>query len=252
MSFHRCFFASQFLFALLVMPAGADVVVPGAFAATEAPSTFSLFTTAAAGRTYQYTINANQLTSVVNHDLTGLQWRLNNAATVNWPTADTTWSFFDIYVGPGVTPSLMSNTFASNFTGGPTQVRSGGLTVTANSFTFGQTGTTPNAFGPAILFTTPYLYTGGDLTIEMRYSAHAGVTNNPAFDGVAASGGPGNGWGVDFSARWTSNSAGVTGSNGNFLVTNLLSQANIPEPSTSVAAFILVSGLLTIVRSRRQ
>lgn len=249
MSLHRCCVILWLVLSLCAVPAGADVVVPGAFATTEAPSTFSLTTTAAAGRTYQYTINANQLTTVIGQDLTGIQWRLNNAASANWPSVDTSWSFFDIYVGPGVTPSAMSNTFASNFTSAPTQVRSGGLVITANSFTFGQTGTTPNAFGTAILFSTPYLYTGGNLTIEMRYSAQVGTTTIPALDGVAASGGPGNGWGVDFSARWTSNSAGTTGANGNFIVTNLLSQTSVPEPSSAIAG-LLLTGLLLGTRRR--
>lgn len=226
----------------------ADVVVPNANAGVEAPGTFSLTSTAAAGRTFQLNIEAGQLASVVGQDITGLQFRLNNSATAIWPTVDTSFAFWDVFVGPGVDPSAMSNTFAANFTSGPTQVRSGGLTFTAGSFGFGQTGTVPNAFGSAILFNTPYAYTGGDLTIEMRFSGQVGATNQPAFDAITASGGPGNGWGVDFAGRWTSSATGTSGGNANFLVTNLLTQSSIPEPATGALAGLLLAGLLVARR----
>jgi hypothetical protein len=140
----------------------------------------------------------------------------------------------------------MSTTFASNFTATPTQVRSGPHNWDAGAFTF---GSTPNAFGPTMTFTTPYLYTGGDLTIEMRFAQQVGATTQSPFDAVAASGGPGNGWGVDFSARWTSSITGTTGANGNFLVTNLIV---VPEPTSFVlVGASLVSAAIWRKRNRR-
>ena len=226
--------------------ARADFVVPNSAAGVEADGAFFLTTTAAAGRTYQMTINSNQLTGAIGQQLTGFQLRLNGAVTANWPSVDTSWSFFDVYVGPGVDPAAMSNTFADNFSAAATQVRSGGLTITADSFTFGGA---PNAFGPSIVFSTPYLYTGGHLTVEFRFSAQTGATNQISADAVTASLGPGNGWGVDFAARWTGNAAGTSGANGNFVVMNLLTQAVIPEPSS---ACILLCGLVALgIRRRR-
>ena len=161
-----------------------------------------------------------------------------------WPPANTSYATWDVFVGAGVDPSAMSNTFASNFTGTPTQVRSGPYAVTAGTF---PAGGSPNGFGPALDFTTPFLYTGGDLAIEMRFAPQVGSSTQSSFDAVLASGGPGNGWGVDFSARWTANMAGTTGANGNFLVTNLVV---VPEPSA--VALVGVSALVALRRKPRR
>jgi len=211
---------------LIAGTAHAQVTVPNSAAGVEADGTFALTATAAAGRTYQFTIDSNQLTGLIGQQIGGMQWRLNGTAAAAWPPADVSYAFWDVFIGPGVDPTAMSNTFASNFTGGATQVRSGAAAFTAGSFT---NGASPNAFGPALNFSSPYLYTGGDLTIEMRFAPQVGTTTAPSFDAALASGGPGNGWGVDFSARWTANSAGVTGANGNFLATTFVT---VPEPSS--------------------
>jgi len=221
--------------------AHADVIVPNYGAATEADGSFALTSTGAAGRTFQLTMAAGQLTGLVGQQIAGVQWRLNGPGTVAWPPVDANFASWDMYVGPGVAPSAMSNTFASNFTSTPTQVRSGPLTIPAGSFTF---GSTPNAFGPTLAFTTPYLYTGGDLAFEIRFTAQTGATSQSPLDAVLASGGPANGWGVDFAGRWTGNYTGTTGSNGNFLVTNFV----VPAPAS--LALLGLSGCLAVRRRR--
>jgi hypothetical protein len=218
-------------------------VVPNYTATTEGDGTFALTSTGTTGRTYQMTIASSQLAGIVGLEITGMAFRLNGPGTANWPPVDANFSFWDIYMGPGVAPGSMSNTFADNFTAAPTQVRSGALTFAAGSFTF---GSTPNAFGPTIAFNTGYVYTGGNLTIEMRFSQQTGATTQSPLDAVTASGGPGNGWGVDFAARWTGNAQGTTGANGNFLVTKL---EVVPEPATLTALGI---GLLALLKRRRQ
>ena len=196
----------------------AQVVVPNAATVAEGDGTFALTSTAAAGRTFQLTIDSSQLVGLIGQNLTGLQWRQNAPGTAAWPPTATNYASWDVFVGPGVDPTAMSNTFASNFTSAPTQVRSGPFSYAAGAHSF---GSTPNAFGPTLNFTTPYLYTGGDLTIEMRFAAQTGATTQSPFDALTASLGPGNGWGVLFSGRWTANAAGVTGGNANFLVTRI-------------------------------
>jgi len=231
----------------VVAGAFADGVVPNAFAAVEAPSTFSLTSTATAGRTYQMTIAASQLTGFVGQNLTGMTWRLNNAVTAAWPSVLTSFTQWDIRIGAGVAPAAMSNTFASNFSGGNTLVRSGALSFNPNSFTIGGSGTTPNAFGPVIGFSTNYLYTGGDLCLEMRFSGQTGATNQPSFDGVAATDTV-NGWGTLFAGRWTSSSVGTSGGNANFLVTKFTTAA-VPEPASMA---VLGLGAAALLRRRRR
>ncbi len=219
------------------------IVVPNSLAGVEGDGVFSLTSTATAGRTFQLSISSGQLSGAVGQNIVGMRFRMNNGAAT-WPTISTSFATWNIFVGPGVAPSAMSNTFASNFTSAATQVRSGGLTFNANDFTG---GVGPNPFGPAINFNTPYTYAGGHLTIEMRFSGQVGATNQPAFDAVTASGGPANGWGVDFAGRWTSNIAGVTGGNANFLVTDLIT-APVPEPATFAA---LGLGAVALLRRRK-
>jgi hypothetical protein len=211
--------------------------------AVEGSGFFSLTTTGATGRTYQMTIASGQLSSVVNDVIVGMRFRLNSGAS--WPSVDVSYAQWDVYLGAGVAPSAMSNTYALNYTGGTTQVRSGGLAFTAGSF---PTGGTPNAFGPAINFTSGYHYTGGDLALEMRFSQQIGTTTQSPFDAVTALNGPGNGWGVDFAGRWTGDSAGTAGVNANFLVTEFVTEP-IPEPA-SLAALGL--GTLALLRRRRR
>ncbi len=219
-------------------------VVPNGFDTVDANATFALSSTATAGRVYQYQIDSSQLTAFVGMNLNGLQWRLNASIAADWPNATATFSQWDIFIGAGVDPSARSTTFADNFVGTPTQVRSGGLTITAGSFS--STGSPVKPFGPAVSFSN-YFYGGGDLTIEMRFSGQTGG-NTPTFDAGNSST---SGYGTVFGASWASSSTATTATGSptaNFLVTNIVASP-VPEPATCA---VLGVGVLTLLRKARR
>jgi len=192
-------------------------VAPNAFATTATTGTF-LGPYSNAARTYQLLIASSQLTNLTGKYLNSLAFRILPTASASWPTADVTVSDYDIYLSGSVDPANRSLTFASNVVGTQTQVRSGSLTIPANSVT---TGGNPNAFSFYINFTTQYLYTGGNLLIEIRHPAFTGTSIST--ESVLASGAPGNGYGVTVSACWTGsyNTGATSGSQGNFSVVSL-------------------------------
>lgn len=204
-------------------------VIPNAYSGTGGTGTFT-GPLANAQRTYQWLINANQLTAMVGANITSLAMRIPNSATANWPTADVTFTNFDIYLAPGRAPSARSLTFDSNIVGTKVQVRSGSLLIAANSYTFGGT---PNAFGPPITFTTPYAYSGGDLLVELRHSGFTGTTRTN--DAIITST---LGYGTSFSACWTGNYTGTTGTQGNFCVIQLNDDITPVELTSFVSSTI--------------
>lgn len=193
-----------------------EQVAPNAYTSVAATGSF-LGPFATSARTYQMLIAGSELTNLSGKYLTALAFRALPTASAAWPTADVTISDFDVYLSGSVDPANRSLTFASNVVGTQTQVRSGSLTIPAGAVTV---GSSPNAFSFYINFTTPWLYSGGNLLVELRHPVFTGTSIST--ESVLASGGPGNGYGVTVSACWTGSYSGATtGSNGNFSVISL-------------------------------
>jgi hypothetical protein len=193
-----------------------------------------------ATRRYQMVIDSGELTSLIGQPLTGVAFRLLPSATVAYPAADLTYADYDIFVGPGVDPSLRSLTFADNRAGPQTQVRDGALSITAGSY---GVGSSPQPFGPDITFDTPYLYTGGDLLVELVHSTSNGTSASN--DALLASD-PSTGYDTRFGATWSGNLDSLTGSRGNFTVARFTA---VPEPGTLGVAF---GGLALLALRRRR
>jgi hypothetical protein len=221
--------------ALLVSPALA-AVVPNDRENTAGNATF-LGPLASAARTYQLLIDDTQLTGLAGQQLSGITWRLNSAATVNFPAADANFASFDVRLSDSVDPVNRSLTFANNVVGAQTLVRSGPLTIPAGSF---PATTAPHPFGMVINFDTPYNYTGGNLLIELRHTGLVGGSSS--VDAISTSTAP---YGTGVSAAWTSSYTGVTGAQGNAVITMI---SVVPEPG---AVSLALGGALLALRRRR-
>ena len=120
-------------------------------------------------------------------------------------------------------PANRSLTFANNVVGPQKLVRSGPLTIPANSYGF---GSTPNPFGPIIAFQSGYYYGGGNLLIELRHNGFTGTSRS--IDAILATNGPPGVYAQQVSACWTGSYTGTSGSQGNFGVLQLTSEPDPP------------------------
>lgn len=189
------------------------LVVPNAYNNTPGTSSF-LGPLSATARTYQLLIHADQLTDFIDKTLLGIAFRLPTSANASWPVVDIQILNYDIYLSGSVNPSERSLVFAENIVGTQTQVRSDRFDIPMGSFTFGNS---PNHFGPELGFDSPYLYTGGNLLIEIRHSGFTGTSSrsNDAI-GTATTG-----YGTQFSACWQTGNTATSGLQGNFSVVRI-------------------------------
>lgn len=205
-------------------------VVPPAFETVDPGGSF-LGPLANGQRTYMLLIHENQLTNLVGMELTGVTFRSSSATTSTWPASTADYTAYDIYLGQGVAPANRSlASISDNFVGTPTQVRSGALSIPANSFPAGG----PSSFGPSITFTTPYPYSGGHLYLRVSHNGSTGTSRS--VNAVAASGGPAGVYGTQVSAAWQgAYSPSGTLTNGNAAVIQFSYTTGVPVTSVSVA-----------------
>lgn len=223
-----------------------DIVAANQYATTPyAPATGlnTVIRDTGQARTAQLLINQNQLGGMqVGSIITGMAFRLWNGAVSTYTGA--TWTSYDIRVGEGVAPSLGSTTLASNFVGGSTLVQTGALTM--SGFTSGASGSTPNGWCDTITFTTPHVYTGGHLIVEIRHTG-SNITNpaNAFAEAVATTG---IGYGTDYRSFTATGNTATTGAQATFTMTKL-SYTAVPEPATMAA---LGLGVAALLRRRRK
>lgn len=174
-------------------------------------------------RTYQLIIHSNLLTDYLGKKITSLAWRLPASAGSNWPASNVNFSNYKIYLSGSVTPANRSLAFFSdNVIGAQTLVRSGSLFVPAGSY---PSGSSPNSYGPEIIFDVPYLYSGGNLLVEIRQSGFTGTTQS--VDALSSLQG---GYGLTYSACWkSSDTATYNAAAGNFSIVKLFTAEVVPN-----------------------
>lgn len=219
--------------AILLLPLCSSAqtqVVPPAFETVDPGGGF-LGPLANGQRTYMLLIHENQLTNMVGMELTGITFRSSTATTTSWPASTADYANYDIYLGQAVAPANRSlASLSDNFVGTPTQVRSGPLSIAANSFPAGG----PSSFGPSITFTTPYPYSGGHLYLRVSHDGSNGTSRS--VNAINSSGGPSGVYGTQVSAAWQSAySPSGTLTNGNAAVVQFSYTTGVPVTSVSVA-----------------
>jgi len=235
---------------LLVPVAHAQfVVVPNAYAnvAASGSGLNTFIRDANNPRTGQLIINSNQLSGInVGDQITGLSFRLWTGSTLNYPPSGATWTDYTINVGVGVAPLSGTTILANNFAGAPTMVRTGALAIGAGAYS--GTGGPPRPWGTQISFQTPYLYTGGHLTIEVRHTG-SNIVNNPANDFLEVATTTDAGYVAgDFRSYTATGNAATTGALANFTVTRLTVNP-VPEPASMA---VLGLGALALMRRRKR
>ena len=194
-------------------------------------------------RTGQLIINSNQLAGLnVGDTITGMAFRLYNGLTGTYTGAN--WTSYDIRIGESVAPSASTATFATNFVGATTLVQTGALTMSGFSQT--TSGATPNAWCNDIVFSTPFIYTGGHIAIEVRHTGSDIVNPANAFlESVATTG---IGSGTDYISYTATGNAATAGALNTFTMTRL-TYSSVPEPATMA---LLGAGALALLRRRRK
>lgn len=207
------------------------LTLPGSLAATEGNTT-AFWGSFFGSNTTQIQVAALELGTLglmPGHTLLGLRFRLAGGAGSN--ASDVPISDLEILVGQAVNSvSGMSTTFANNVTGG-VLVYDGAYTFAANSL---PGGATPNAFGPAIPFSTGYLYLGGDLIVQIRRQP---ALVNLNFDASSNHSGAG----TQYRAL-TGNFTSVTGTLTDTLPVIQLDYA-VPEPAAATYVWLGLAGM---------
>ena len=160
--------AVAFLTSLASVSAAGTIAVPNVYASTSSGGAGlnTFIRDLGNPRTGQLLIAAAELSALsVGHQINGITFRMFAGGT-SFPPTDATWADYTINIAAGG-PLPGSTTFANNIVGPITVCRTGPLTITANSF---PVGGSPNPFGADIACTTPFIYQGGNVVVEVRHT----------------------------------------------------------------------------------
>lgn len=182
-----------------------------------------------AARQLQLLIDDTVLTSLVGKNLTSISFRLPASTAASWPAAQLTMADFKIFLSDSVEPGDKQLDFAANVVGTQTQVRSGSLLIPAGALTI---GSDPNAFSFKITFNNSWLYTGGNLLIEIRHSG-TGISSRS----VQAASTSSAGYGTLYSAVWQSTGAVLQG---NFSNVEITADGQLGSTSVKIGANSLI------------
>jgi len=149
-----------------------------------------------AARTAQMVVTADELKTIpIGAKIDALSFRLQPSTVNNpppsWPGVDLQYANYDVRMSKlpaGVTVATMSLTsFVSNIdAGNAVMVRSGPMTIPANSLGAGAAQPAVNPWNELIIdFTTPYVYDGQDLVVTVSHTGSNAAANTRFLDAIA-------------------------------------------------------------------
>lgn len=145
-------------------------IVPVSLTSTEGPSGQEGPLGGTGVRRFQYNVDEAALGIPAGATILGMTFRLDAAnGSTAWPAADVTFSDYEIRLSQGVSTGAMSTTYADNIVGSQTLVVNGARTLNTGAFAAENATPTPEQYGTAIMFQTPYLYLGGDLCVDINH-----------------------------------------------------------------------------------
>jgi hypothetical protein len=240
-------FVAVLLVTCLVTNFASAAVIPPSAAGVEGISADETLVSSG-GLTSQQFFHPADLSAILPGTLIyGLSLRLDEQHGLShpdsYPQAEFTWTRFDIKLGQGKQAPDLTNFFAGNYVGAPTQVRTGPLTMGVDFF---PSSSSPHAWSTLIAFDTPYLYMGGILALEVRLD---GPAQTPLLIDSTSGG-------ADINGRLIQANIGNDNANfansvfyqGNWVVD--LRTVPVPEPSTASLVLLGVAGLLALPRTR--
>ncbi|MGC3971122.1 MAG: PEP-CTERM sorting domain-containing protein [Pirellulales bacterium] len=195
-------------------------------------------------------ISASQLTSFqVGSVINGLQFRKD----LNGPAQNVSqsWTNYDVMLaqpaaGLTLTSFGTTNGIGSIYLQNPVMVRSGPLTIAANSYIAGGANG-PSPFGTPIQFNTGYVYQGGDLMVFISHSTGTGfVSLDVTTESLYGFGTPGAVYAQRFSTSYNPSVGPATATGAPIIA------LTVPEPTTvALMGFGMVGVAGYWIRRRR-
>jgi hypothetical protein len=211
-------FGPTFSFTSGPLPLSGTVVTPNAYTSVAGPSGVNTLVRGTNNpRTYQMQLSANVLGGLpVGAKITELRFRLDTIFSgFPFPITNINWPDYQVTLAQAFNSvATMSTTFSANMRA-PVLVRTGPLSVSANTFAG---GSNPNPFASLIVLDTPYVYQGGDLVMFFRHPG-SDSTNSAFLDDVTTTTA---GYGTDFRALSASTFTATSGTASSLTITEIV------------------------------
>lgn len=160
-------------------------------------------------RRFQINVDEAALGIPAGSLITGIAFRADNARAIAWPEANLTIADYEVRVGRGVASAAMSTTYADNITF-PVLARDGALELNKGVFAADNSGSTPEAWGVVIPFTTQVPYVGGPLCIEISQTG-TGLPSDVFMDAISSATSVANGVRGLYASSPSATTGGLTG-----------------------------------------